>query len=109
MLSLAAEINTYCEKANEIYLHKDMNKNDYELRHRYLTIALSSAGTLLKEITFCYDLIDDGNNFFKNRDDYNRTFYRWIEIAKVTKLKIKGVSDSDKKRWEGYCKKKEEQ
>lgn len=102
MLTLANEIYTCCIKANSIYVHKDMTKQDFELRHRYLVMAIGSTEALLSEISFCYELIDEGNNFFPNSSDYNKAFQKWTEIGSAVLQKIRGVLNSDKKRWLGY-------
>lgn len=65
MLTLANEVYTNALKANAIYVHKDMSEHDYELRHRYLVIAASSA-------------------------DYNRTFQTWTEAGNTALKKIRG-------------------
>lgn len=104
MLTLAEEVYTNTLKANAIYVHKDMSEHDYELRHRYLMVAASSAEALLGEITFCYELVDDGNNFFANSADYNRAFQTWTTAGNTALTKIRGVINSDKKRWTGYQK-----
>ena len=50
LLELAREIYLNALKGNAIYLHKDMSEHDYELRHRYLMIACSSADAICGEI-----------------------------------------------------------
>ncbi len=102
MLELANEVYTNALKANAIYVHKDMSGHDYELRHRYLVMAASSAEALLGEITFCYELVAEGNNFFENKGDYNQAFQTWTEAGNTALKKIRGVMESDKKRWNGY-------
>ncbi len=109
MLTLANEVYTNSIKANAIYIHKEMSEHDYELRHRYLMIAISSAEALLAEITFCYELVDDGNNFFATKADYTRAFQTWTTAGYNALQKIRGVAASDKKRWNGFCKKAKEE
>ena len=67
LLALAGEVYTNAVKANAIYLHKDLSLHDFELRHRYMKVAISSAEALLAEITFCYEMVDEGNNFFEGK------------------------------------------
>lgn len=71
------------------------------------TAPLSGGGTaipdaLLGEITFCYELVDDGNNFFRNKEEYERTFQTWTTLANNALSRLRGVMDSDKRRWNGY-------
>ena len=102
LLQLASEVYMNALKGNSIYVHKDMSERDYELRHRYLAAATASADALLGEITFCYELVDDGNNFFRNKEEYERTFQTWTTLANNALSRLRGVMDSNKRRWNGY-------
>ena len=81
LLELAREVYVNAIKGNAIYLHKDMSEHDYELRHRYLMIACSSADAICGEITFCYELVDAGNNFFAGKAEYEKAFQTWTTLA----------------------------
>lgn len=107
MLELAGEVYTNALKANSIYVHKDMSGHDFELRHRYLVMAIGSADALLGEITFAYELVDEGNNFFKSSADYDRAFQTWTEAGNTALKKLRGVANSDKTKWNNYRKKAE--
>ena len=65
-------------------------------------IGIVIADALLGEITFCYELVDDGNNFFRNKEEYERTFQTWTTLANNALSRLRGVMDSDKRRWNGY-------
>ena len=106
LLSLATEVYTNCLRANAIYVHKEMSKQDFDLRHRYLMIAATAAESLLGEITYSYELVDDGNNYFKSRAEYDDVFRRWTEQGNVTLKRIRALLESDKKRYASYQKKK---
>lgn len=108
MLELAAKIYSNSIKANSIYVHKDMSKHDYELRHRYLVVAISSTEALLGEITFCYEMVNAGNNFFEGKVDYNKVFQSWTTSGNETLRKLRAVADSDKKRWNNFHRKEEQ-
>ena len=107
MLELATEIYTNTIKANAIYVHKAMNKHDFELRHRYLVMAVSCTEALLGEITFCYELVSDGNNFLGSGAECDRIFKIWTTAGNTALSKIRGVVNSDKKRWNEYQRKQE--
>lgn len=109
LLELACEIYTDCLKANAIFVHKDMSQHDFDLRHRYLTMAASSAEALLGEITFSYELVDDGNNYFKSRAEYDDVFRRWTEQGNTALKRIRALLESDKQRYASYQKKKMEE
>lgn len=107
LLDLATQVYTDCIKANAIYLHKDISKSDFELRHRYLLMAVTATEALLGEITFCYELVDDGNNYFGNRADYDRAFRNWTEIGNTTLKRIRALLNSDSQRFKEYQQKKQ--
>ena len=99
ILDLASDIYINCCKANSIFVHKNMSEKDFELRHRYLMLAYSGVCSLLCEISFCYDYVNMGNNFFKNGYDYGKRFEQWTKSGNAVKSLIKGVIDSDKKNY----------
>lgn len=105
LLELAREIYLNALKGNAIYLHKDMSEHDYELRHRYLMIACSSADAICGEITFCYEMVDAGNNFFAGKAEYEKAFQAWTTLANNAFSRLRAVLESDKKRWNGYRRK----
>ncbi len=102
LTELAREIYLNSIKGNAIYLHKDISEHDYELRHRYLMIACSSADAICGEITFCYELVDEGNNFFAGKAEYEKVFQTWTTLANNVLSRLRAVLESDKKRWNGY-------
>lgn len=104
LLEMAGEVYANSLKGNGIYVHKDMSAQEYDLRRRYLMIAAANADALLGEITFCYELVDDGNNFFKNKEEYVQTFQTWTTLANTALSRLRGILDSDKRRWAGYQK-----
>lgn len=85
-----------------------MSEHDYELRHRYLMIACSSADAICGEITFCYEMVDAGNNFFAGKAEYEKAFQAWTTLANNALSRLRAVLESDKKRWNGYRRKAEE-
>lgn len=107
MTELAREIYIASIKANAIFLHKDLPEKDYELRHRYLMMAMTSADAMCGEITFCWELVADGNNFFEGQAEYERVFQMWTTLANNALSRLHGVIDSDKGRWASYRKRRE--
>lgn len=98
LLDLAASIYTDCIKANTVYVCSTMPQVDIDLRRQHLTQAYTACGAIIGEISFCYEYVNQGNNFFPDKIDYNKKFEQWITLASSTKKLIKGVMDSDKKR-----------
>lgn len=78
ILELASEIYTKSLKANAIPLTKEIRESDLELRHRLLLETLIAAEAFAGEITLLYEMVNEGNNFFKDKEQYNKTFSNWI-------------------------------
>lgn len=104
MLKLAAEAYTSCIRANDIYLYKDIDPNDYALRHRYLVMAKGAVDALTSEITFLYAILSQGDNCYKNDKARDKAFYTWIGAAYKSNEYIKAIINSDKQRWHSYKK-----
>ena len=104
LLELVREIVVNCEKANDIFICKTLSENDYLTRHNLLLEAKCATRALRSEITFLYELVNDGNNYFKNRADYDRVFQAWIQLADDAYAKIRGLISSDKQRYEKILK-----
>ena len=104
MINLVTEAYTDCIRANDIYLHKDANPNDYELRHRYLVKAKTSIDALLSEMTFLYNMVEGGENFLhKNKD---KIFENWSKAALSANEFVKAIINSDNQRWANYQQKR---
>lgn len=87
-------------KANSTYVSKqNFNQGDYDLRHRYLMVAYTETRAILSNMSFLYDLIDEGNSEFYSKGDYVRRFGNWVECADKTLNLIKGVMKSDASRY----------
>lgn len=108
LLEMAREIVVNAVKGNAVYLHKDLSQGDFDLRHRYLKMAEVTADAYLEEITFAFSLVDDGNNFFKNKDEYQKVFNGLTTQGNIVLKRLRKVIDSDKDRWRRYQKEKAE-
>lgn len=106
LLKLSNEIHEYALKANAIYVHKNMTEEDYKLRERYITLAKSSLVALSGKLTVTFKLVNEGNNFFENKADYSFMFQKWIDLVNTELDKLKGLTESDRKRWKSYQKSK---
>ena len=106
LLKLANEIHEYALKANAIYVHKNMTEEDFKLRERYITLAKSSLVALSGKLTVTFKLVNEGNNFFENKADYSYMFQKWVDLVNSELDKLKGLTESDRKRWKSYQKSK---
>ena len=96
ILEMTQNIVINCSKANAIQIHI---VKDFYQRRKYLMEAYSQLNALKEEITFCYNLIDEGNNFFKSKEDYTKKFMNWEESVILTMRLIKGIINKDFKKW----------
>ena len=108
LLELAREIVVNSVKGNAVYLHKDLPQGDFDLRHRYLKMAEASADAILEEITFAYELVAEGNNFFRDKAQYEKTFSELVSQGNTVLKRLQRLLDSDKDRWRRYQKEKAE-
>ena len=99
MLKLAGEIFSDCLKANEIILTYQITEEDYNLKKNYLIQAASSTNALLGEITFCYELLKEGNNFFEDKSKFAKTFLHWTDLGNSTLEEIRAVLQNDRERF----------
>lgn len=104
ILKLANDAYTSSVRANSVYMHQNMLQSEFELREYYLTGAISAVDALSSEISFCYSMLADGNNFFDNRAEYDGKFARWEEAAIVALNRLHALKESDKKRYRQYRK-----
>lgn len=108
LLELATQAYTDSVRGNAVYVHKDMSRQDFELRHRYLMMAATAVDALLSEITFCYELVEEGNNFFSGKADYDAVFEKWTAQGREAKRRLDALIESDKNKFKNYQKKREE-
>lgn len=74
MLDLATRIYTNCLKADSEVLRGNLNQEKYIIKTNYLLETIISTDALLGEINFCFSLVYNGNNFFKDKNDISRIF-----------------------------------
>lgn len=98
MLDLATNIFRYSLMANSIKIDNKCFKEDFKLKHEYLSKAKASCVALLGDITFIYDLIKEGNNFFENKKDYGKTFQKWSEVVSQCLKNITKTLDNLKEK-----------
>lgn len=104
MLSLAAGAYTNCIRGNTIFLHNKLSSQDFAMRSECFRSAEMSVNALLAEITFLYDYVRLGNNFFEDKVDYQKQFRTWTDEAQNALNLIRGVIRSDRERWSAYHK-----
>ena len=106
LLEMGRNIFLNCVAGNEIFIHKDLPQQDFDLRHRYLKIAEATTASFLAELTFAYELVDKGNNFFDSKYDYEAAFSELTTIGNTLKKRLRSLLYSDKERYTRYQKEK---
>lgn len=95
-------------RANNIFFNQQTTREDFLKRRSFLMDARTAVDAILGEITFCYDLISQGNNFFENRAEYDRIFSQWTETGNRTYNRIKSLMEKEAERFRKYQKAKAE-
>lgn len=108
LLEMAREIVVNSIKGNGIYLHKDLSPADYDLRHRYLKMAEVTTDAFLEEITFAFELVDSGNNFFKSKEEYEKVFSGLTAQGNTVLKRLRNLISTDQDRWRRYQREKAE-
>lgn len=98
LLDLATEIYTNCIKGNSIKVDLRFDREDFLIRHDAFLRAQAATNALLGEITFAYELLQEGNNFFAGKKEYGKKFQNWCEIAVQCLENITRAIEDDNKR-----------
>lgn len=107
ILKLSNEVHEYVHKANAIFVHKNMSEDDFKMRSRFITAAKSSLVALSGRLSIAFKIVDKGNNFYAGKSDYSKVFQSWIDLVNKELDLLKGLSESDKKRYKEYQKQKQ--
>jgi len=92
-----------CElRGNSIYMHKNMTEKDYLQRREYFVRAKSAIFAMSGLLTITFDLVLQGNNFLGDSKHASKVFQEWARLLNRSYYLIKGVIESDTKRWKGY-------
>lgn len=98
LLDLAAEIYSNCIKGNAIKVDLRFDREDFLIRHDAFLRAQAATNALLGEITFAYELLQEGNNFFAGKKEYGKKFQTWCEIAVQCLENITKAIEDDNRR-----------
>lgn len=104
---LSIEIYENSLKANSIYMNKNMTEAEYLLRKEYLFKSKSAIFAMSGLLTVVFDMVLQGNNFLGEKEKTSNMFQEWARLLNLEHRLIKGVIDSDKKKWKEYQKSEE--
>ena len=98
ILELISNICMYCFQSDTIQLNIHMSLEDFKLRQKYLTEALSLSNALEYELLFLYEFIHAGNTVFKNKEEYDEIFNKLLSLTAKLKTVLFNTIDNDKNR-----------
>lgn len=98
ILELATNIYTNSMKFDAIGIDNRTYEEDIKNKYKYISEAKSSCTALIGEITFMFELINDGNNFFTDKHDYSKKFSIWIESANKCYKSLESTLDRIKEK-----------
>lgn len=102
IVRLAMEIHENVLRANSIYMRKGMTEDEFRLRSEYLMKARSAIFAFSSLLTITFSLVMEGNNFLGDKKQTSNIFKEWARLLNYESALIKGVTDSDKKRYRNY-------
>lgn len=108
ILRLANAVYDHVVQANKIYLCRETPRADFIARHNLLVQAYGENDALRKKLSILYEVVDEGQNFLKSKEQYMKMFKRWGELANAVDAHTGAVIKSDLARWKGYQAEREE-
>lgn len=102
IVRLAMEIHEDVLRANSIYIYKNMSESEFNLREEYFLKARSAIFALSSMLTITFSLVLKGNNFFGNKKKTSGIFKEWARLLNYEAALVKGIIESDKKRYKKY-------
>lgn len=96
---LALEIHEDVLRANSIYIHNNMMETEFNLREKYFAKARSAIFALSGLLTVTFSLVLKGNNFLGDKKKTSGIFKEWARLLNYEAALVKGIIESDKKRY----------
>lgn len=102
IVRLAMEIHEDVLRANSIFIYKNMSESEFNLREEYFIKARSAIFALSSMLTITFSLVLKGNNFLGNKKKMSGIFKEWARLLNFEAALVKGIIESDKKRYKRY-------
>ena len=81
-------------------------ETEFNLREEYFTKARSAIFALSSLLTVTFSLVLKGNNFLGDKKKTSGIFKEWARLLNYEAALVKGIIESDKKRYKRYQSKK---
>lgn len=102
IVRLALEIHENVLRANSIYIYKNMSESEFNIREEYFIKARSAIFALSSMLTITFSLVLKGNNFLGDKKKTSGIFKEWARLLNFEAALVKGIIESDKKRYKKY-------
>lgn len=102
IVDLAFEIHEDVTRANSYYVYKGMSEQDFNKREEYLGEARSAIFAMSSLLTITFAFVLKGNNFLGDKKKMSNMFKEWARLLNYEAALIKGIVESDRKRWKRY-------
>lgn len=102
LLNSALNIHEYVTKANSYYIHQGMLEIDFIERERLLGKARAEIFSMSSLLTIVFSFVLKGNNFLGDKKKTSNMFKEWARLLNYESALIKGIIESDKKRYRRY-------
>ena len=102
LLNSALNIHEYVTKANSYYIHQYMLEVDFIERERLLGKARAEIFSMSSLLTIVFAFVLKGNNFLGDKKKTSNMFKEWARLLNYEAALLKGIIESDKKRYKRY-------
>lgn len=102
ILNSALNIHEYVTKANFYYIHQNMLEVDFIERERLLGKARAEIFSMSSLLTIVFSFVLKGNNFLGDKKKTSNMFKEWARLLNFEAALLKGIIESDKKRYRRY-------
>lgn len=102
ILNSALDIHEYVTEANSYYIYQNMLHEDFIEREKLLAKARAKIFSMSSLLTILFSFVLKGNNFLGDKKKTSNMFKEWARLLNYESALIKGIIESDKKRYKRY-------
>lgn len=102
LVDSALNIHEYVTKANSYYIHQYMLEVDFNEREKFLGLARAEIFSMSSLLTVVFSFVLKGNNFLGDKKKTSNMFKEWARLLNYEAALLKGIIESDKKRYKRY-------
>ena len=106
LVNLSLDVHENVSRANSVYINNRMPEEDFRFREMCLIKARSAIFSMSSLLTILFSMCMEGNNFLGDKKQTVSTFKEWARLLNYEAALLKGLIESDKKRYK-RCKAKD--